>query len=157
MRCTLSLLFIAAIASAQLPLSVGLKAGYVKNSRPESEILPFKGGPYVELNLPILPTFETGLMISRYRAGTSATVYEVPILIKKRINAIAIKPFISGGVTLRRIPDLNSSYPGITIAGGVTLGLLPVKIEPELRYTRWFQSSYVPRANQTEILIGIRF
>ena len=156
MRFTL-LLFTAAIANAQLPLSVGLKAGYVKNSRPESEILPFKGGPYVELNLPILPTFETGLMMSRYRGNTSATVYEVPILVKKRINAVAIKPFISGGITLRRIPDLNESHPGVTVAIGVTPGLLPIKIEPELRYTRWFQGSFVPRANQTEILIGIRF
>lgn len=145
-------------AMAQLPISIGLKGGYVQNKQPDNEIFPLKAGPYVELSLPILPTFETGLMFERYKFGSqTATVYQVPILIKKRINAIVIKPFFSGGVTLRRIPTLNESGGGVTVAGGATIGLLPVKIEPELRFTRWIGAGYTPRSNQTEFLIGIRF
>jgi hypothetical protein len=143
---------------AQLPVSVGLKAGLVQNKQPGSEIFPLKAGPYVELNLPVLPTFETGLMFERYTLGSrSATVYQVPILVKKRINAIAIKPFFSGGITLRRIPTFDESGGGLTLAGGLSLGLLPIKIEPEIRYTRWIGADYTPRSNQTEFLIGIRF
>ncbi|MCX6609454.1 MAG: hypothetical protein NTW74_01220 [Acidobacteria bacterium] len=153
------LLFVLTLpAMAQLPISIGLKGGYVQNQQPSSEIFPLKAGPYIELNLPVLPTFETGLMFERYKLGSrTATVYQVPILVKKRINAIAIKPFFSGGITLRRIPSFNETGGGVTIAGGATIGLLPIKIEPELRYTRWIGADYAPRSNQTEFLIGIRF
>ncbi len=145
-------------ALPQLPISIGLKGGVVQNKQPNSEIFPLKAGPYVELSLPFLATFETGLMLERYKFGSrSAAVYQVPILMKKRINAIAIKPFFSGGVTLRKIPSLNETGGGITLAGGVTLGLLPIKIEPEIRYTRWVSGNYTPKSTQTEFLIGIRF
>ena len=145
-------------ALAQLPISIGLKGGYVDNKQGNSEIFPLKAGPYVELSLPFLATFETGLMFERYKSGSrSAAVYQVPILVKKRINAIAIKPFFSGGVTLRKIPSLNETGGGVTLAGGITLGLLPIKIEPEIRYTRWIGGDYTPRSSQTEFLIGIRF
>lgn len=161
MRRICFIVIFATTAFAQLPVSVGLKAGYVNNVNntiPRSEILPFKGGPYVELSLPILPTFEAGLMIERYRSGgMSTTVYQVPLLVKQRLNLIALKPFFAGGVTLRRIPEFDVSHPGLTVAAGVTLGLLPIKIEPELRYTRWFRSTLTPRSQQTEFLIGIRF
>jgi len=158
MRFILLFVVLASAAFAQLPVSVGLKAGYVNNTSPGSEILPFKGGPYLELSLPILPTFETGFMVERYRSGTnSTTVYQIPVLIKQRLNLIALKPFFAGGVTFRRIPEFDKSHPGLTVAAGVTLGLLPIKIEPELRFTRWIRSSFTPRSNQTEFLIGIRF
>jgi hypothetical protein len=158
MRSVTLLLLAATCTWAQLPLSVGLKAGYVNNKQPGSEIFPLKGGPYLELSLPLLPTFETGLMFERYNAGTlSGTVYQIPILLKKRMNFIAVKPFFSGGATIRRIPSLQSNQLGATFAGGITLGLLPIKIEPEIRYTRWLQSDYSPNNQQTEFLIGIRF
>jgi hypothetical protein len=156
---SLTLLLFAASAWAQLPVSVGLKAGYVNNSAPNREIVPFKGGPYLELSLPFLPTIETGILFERYQVSGAGgnMVYQVPVLIKKRINAVAIKPFFAGGLTFRNIPSLNASNPGLTVAGGVTLGLLPIKIEPEIRYTRWTSSDFLPRIQQTEFLIGIRF
>jgi hypothetical protein len=157
-RLTFACLLFVLPSLAQLPISIGLKGGYVNNTQPSSEIFPLKAGPYVELSLPVLPTFETGLMFERYKSGpVTAAVYQVPILVKKRINAVAIKPFLSGGITLRRIPSLNESGAGLTVAGGFTLGLLPIKLEPELRYTRWLGSSYTPNPQQTEVLIGIRF
>ena len=69
MRFILLFVVLASAAFAQLPVSVGLKAGYVNNTSPGSEILPFKGGPYLELSLPILPTFETGFMVGMKPAG----------------------------------------------------------------------------------------
>jgi hypothetical protein len=146
------------LASAQLPISVGVKAGYVNNSRPGAEITPFKGGPYVELNLPVLPTIESGILFERFSSGgQSATIYQVPILLKKRFNTFAIKPFFSGGTTIRRVPQVDSTHAGLTVAGGLTFSLLPIKVEPEIRYTRWFQSSLTPRSQQTEFLVGFRF
>jgi hypothetical protein len=154
-----ALLLFAVSAWAQLPVSVGLKGGYVNNRAPDREVFPLKGGPYLELSLPFLPTIETGILFERFEGfgSRSNMVYQVPVLIKKRINAVAIKPFFAAGLTFRQIPSLNSSNPGITLAGGVTLGLLPIKIEPEIRYTRWTSADFPPRIQQTEFLIGIRF
>ncbi len=153
---------LTSLASAQLPLSIGIKAGFVKNSQKignfETSIIPVKAGPYLELSLPFLPTFETGIMFEGYKAlNSTSAVYQVPILVKKRFNAIAIKPFISAGATIRMLPALHEKSGGLTLAGGITIGLLPIKIEPELRYTRWIQSSFTPRSQQTELLVGIRF
>lgn len=152
------MLMVASAAFAQLPISVGVKAGYVSNSRGNSEILPFKGGPFLELNLPVIPTIETGLMLERYSInGNGSTVYQVPVLLKKRVNSLAIKPFASAGITFRRVPEYDHSTAGLTVAGGLTLSVLPIKIEPELRYTKWFSAAHSPRSFQTEFLIGFRF
>jgi len=153
------LLSLSGLAFAQLlPVSVGIKAGYVNNRQTATEIWPFKAGPYVELSLPFLPIFETGVLFERYRAGSQTlTVYQVPVLVKKRFNAVAIKPFLSGGATVRMIPSRDERSTGVTVAAGVTVGLLPIKIEPEIRFTRWIQSGFTPKSQQTEVLVGIRF
>ena len=87
----------------------------------------------------------------------TSAVYQVPILLKKRFNAIAVKPFLSAGGTIRMLPALHEKSGGLTVAAGLTIGLLPIKIEPELRYTRWIQSTFSPRSQQAEFLVGIRF
>ena len=155
------LLFVG-LASAQLPVSIGIKAGFVKNSTEilgiKTSIIPVKAGPYIELSLPFLPIIETGIMFEGYKAfNSTSAVYQVPILLKKRFNAIAIKPFLSAGGTIRILPALHEKSGGLTVAAGVTFGLLPIKIEPEIRYTRWIQSAFSPRSQQTEFLVGIRF
>ncbi len=145
-------------AMAQLPVSVGLKGGLVYSNLTNGELFALKAGPYLELSLPILPTIETGLMFERYKFGSrTEAVYQVPVLLKKRMNAIAIKPFISLGATFRGIPTINANGGGITIAGGATLGLLPVKIEPEIRFTRWIGDNHGLRQQQAEFLVGFRF
>ncbi len=152
------LLFVSAGLFAQGPLSFGLKGGIVRNSAPGSEIFPLKGGPFVELKLPFLPRIESGLMLERFEAGpVSATVYQVPVLLKKRMSSVAVQPFLSGGMTYRRIPRFDRSHAGLTVAGGLSFNLLLLKIEPEFRYTRWIRESFSPRPQQTEFLIGIRF
>ncbi|MFN8686039.1 MAG: hypothetical protein ACK6DZ_18645 [Acidobacteriota bacterium] len=158
MRCAGWILLLAGGAWGQLPISFGVKAGYVGNAQPGSRIFPFKGGAYVEVKVPKLPRLEGGLMLERYETGGRAlTVYQIPLLLKKRFGLAPAQPFLSGGVTLRRVPAFGENYPGLTVAAGLTLGLLPVKIEPELRLTRWLQSNYSPRGQQAELLIGFRF
>ena len=152
----------ASFASAQLPVSIGIKAGFVKNSNEilgiKTSIIPVKAGPYLELSLPFLPIIETGIMFEGFKAfNRTSAVYQVPILLKKRFNAIAVKPFLSAGGTIRMLPALNEKSGGLTVAAGLTIGLLPIKIEPELRYTRWIQSTFSPRSQQAEFLVGIRF
>jgi hypothetical protein len=158
MRSIGLLLVCAGFAWGQLPVSVGIKAGYVENAQPGSRVFPFKGGAYVELKVPKLPRLESGLMVERYEmGGRGMAVYQIPLLLKKRFGLAPVQPFLSGGVTLRQVPAFGENYPGLTAAAGVTLGMLPVKIEPELRLTRWLQSNYSPRGQQLELLIGFRF
>lgn len=149
-------------AYGQLPVSIGVKAGGVWNELTvgslQSRIFPLKAGPYVEVSLPFLPTIETGLMFERFTAlGEAHAVYQVPVLVKKRFNAVAVKPFLAGGATIRIVPGRSEKSGGATVAAGVTIGLLPVKIEPEFRYTRWVGTTSVPRAGQVEFLVGLRF
>ncbi len=156
------LLFVAATLQAQLPISIGVKGGGVLNQisvpRTVNEIFPLKGGPYLELSLPFLPIIESGVMFENYNSPSgSLLVYQVPLLLKKRFNAIAIKPFVAGGATLRMVPSRNEQSGGATFALGFTVGLLPIKIEPELRYTHWFNTVETPRPQQIEFLVGIRF
>lgn len=158
MRAVALVLFCALAGRAELPVTFGVKAGVVRNEQPGSRIVPVKGGAYAEVKLPKLPRIETGLMLERYETGSrGVAVYQVPVLLKKRFSGVAVRPFLSGGVTLRRLPAFEENYPGLTVAGGLTLGLLPVKLEPEVRFTRWLQSNYTPQSQQVEFLVGIRF
>jgi hypothetical protein len=152
------LLLAATSLLAQSPLSFGLKGGIVRNSRPGAEIFPLKGGPFVELKLPLLPRIETGVLFERYQSQPfDAGIYQAPVLLKKRFGGLGFHPFISGGATFRGIPRINRNHAGITFAGGLSFALLPLKIEPEVRYTRWLNPSLSPQPSQTELLIGFRF
>ena len=119
------LLFLAATLEAQLPISIGIKAGGVLNQisvpRTLNEIFPLKGGPYIELSLPFLPIIESGVMFENYNSPSgSLLVYQVPLLVKKRFNAIAIKPFVAGGATVRMVPARKEQSGGATFAAGFT-------------------------------------
>ncbi len=153
---------LSGVAYGQLPVSFGVKAGGVWNELTsgslQSRIFPLKAGPYVEVSLPFLPTIETGVMFERFTGlGVANAVYQVPVLVKKRFNAVAVKPFLAGGATFRMVPGRSEKSGGATVAAGLTVGLLPVKIEPEFRYTRWVNTSAVPRSGQVEFLVGLRF
>ncbi|WP_031496921.1 hypothetical protein [Bryobacter aggregatus] len=153
---------LAPLCFGQLPLSLGLKGGFVNNEKEipgrDNRIFPFKIGPYLELKLPFLPTIESGFMFERFNSPTgSVSVYQVPILVKKRFNAIAIQPFLSGGATIRMVPARDERTGGITVAAGLTPRFLPLKLEPEFRYTHWINTANTPRDSQVEFLIGLRF
>ncbi|GAB4360008.1 MAG: hypothetical protein OHK0021_04150 [Bryobacter sp.] len=140
--------------AAQSPLSFGLKAGYVRSAEADP---PFTGGAYLELAIPFLASFETGVLFKRYDFGPEAKgATEIPILLKKRIGPFPVKPFLSTGATLHKQSG-RDWRTGFTIGGGVTISALLIKLEPELRFNRYGQGVLPGGRNQTEVLVGFRF
>lgn len=152
---------------AQLPFGVGLKGGFADtdafSSFPGNRLSPrFTIGPYAEINVPFLISVESGVMIKRFQYGLlggrleKGTIYDVPVLLKKKIGPFPVKPFLSGGITMRKASNIDWK-PGLTLATGISVNALLIKVEPEVRYTR-FGSGGVPIGrNQVELLVGVRF
>lgn len=173
------LLFVCSIAQAQLPIHLGIKAGGVWNRQTISpstiaKIVPATIGGYAEIDLPLIPVIETGIFFKRYQLDSPtptnqlrANALELPILLKKRFTPLPVQPFLAAGGTLRWVPtvrnnglDLNinaQSGFGLTAAAGVSFKVLLLRVEPELRLTRWLRGAYLPRQNQAEFLVGVRF
>lgn len=152
MRVLILAALLAQLGLAQLPFGFGLKGGAV---RAEGASPAITGGPYLELKIPFLISVESGVLFKRFDyAGRSQTAYEIPILLKKRIGPFPVQPFLSGGATIRNAQRTDT---GFTVGAGVTFNALLIKVEPELRYTR-YPGGTLPRSqNQTEILVGFRF
>jgi hypothetical protein len=145
--------------AAQSPLSVGVKGGLV---RMDAASPPVTAGPYLELRIPGFASVESGLLLKGYDFGPlnggfeNRGAVEVPVLLKKRIGPFPVQPFLSTGATLHKQRE-RDWRTGFTLGGGVTFNALLVKIEPELRWSR-YGSNVLPRGrNQTELLVGIRF
>jgi hypothetical protein len=89
-----------------------------------------------------------------------ANSWEFPILLKYKLPAPVIKPFVEGGVAPRRLTgtvtdsvesfspvtspltsltstSLARSDTGVVIGGGVQISLGRLRISPEARYTHW--------------------
>ncbi len=148
------LLFWTLPLAAQLPFGFGLKGGAV---RTDDASPPLTIGPYAEFKIPFIASIESGLLLKRYRfpTGTRA-VYEIPILLKKRIGPFPVQPFLSVGATLRKVSS-SDFKSGFSAAGGLTFNALLVKVEPEFRYSRFPEGSLPVGRNQVEILFGLRF
>ena len=164
---------------AQFPIHVGVKAGGVWNPQEItalriSKVLPASIGGYAEVDLPFLPIIETGIFWKRYQLDTSIPGFgsrthaiEVPILVKKRFLPLPVQPFLAAGTTLRWVPSIRTngldvnltadSGFGLTAAAGISIRALFIRIEPEFRVTRWLRGTYLPRNNQVEFLVGVRF
>ena len=142
-------------------------------------------GPMIELRLPMHLSVEFDalyrplhLTVSNFIAsgtGTTITVngtansWEFPILGKYHFLGGPIKPYIEAGPSFRSVrqfalgtPQLSSA--GFTAGGGIEVGVLKLKVAPELRYTRWAGDSNssafgvpVSNVNQAEFLVGISF
>lgn len=152
MRFLLMAALLAPMGMAQLPFGFGFKGGAVRAQGASPAIT---GGPYLEVKIPFLISVESGVLFKRYDyAGRSQTAYEIPILLKKRIGPFPIQPFLSGGATIRNAQRTDT---GFTVGAGVTFNALLIKVEPEVRYTR-YPGGTLPRSqNQTELLVGFRF
>jgi hypothetical protein len=188
-------LFHAAIpASAQPKLvEIGFKVGTPLNDlvdAPENKTAPLSVGGVIELNLPVGFAIEGNALYKRlgYRA-TDATFpgiriydtrfnsWEFPILLKSYPlgrNPV-IQPFLSAGVNFRTTGgefiglggDQRVTNTGLVLGAGLRNGPGRIKIAPELRYTRWNDSTRVLagftdlsarlNANQLEVLVGITF
>ena len=114
--------------------------------------------------------------------GERANAWEIPMLLKRRFTHGRFAPYASAGAALRTIGDVHfdalTSYEfpgfmaerqqftqasgeplavGIVAAGGVSIKILPVRIEPEVRYTHWTSQRFLAGTEQVEVLVGVTF
>ena len=119
---------------------------------------------------------------------TTASTWQFPVLLKYRFSANTVRPFVSGGVAAYRIGGVKQAGELITqlpseirtainragnsfvngggvVGGGVEFKAGPLRIAPEIRFTRWVIGKSVGtndvsvRLNQsrTQLLVGIGF
>ena len=201
-----SILLMAASTVLGQGISFGVKGGVpltdalhvLDRSRYLSDKAPYVIGPVVELRLFAGLSAEANLLYRRveYTSTTQATpqvvsrttgrVFEVPVLAKYRVPGELFRPFVSAGLSYRRLasfeqrlttggisgtvqvsepPELtNRSTSGATVGGGLEVSLPLVRVSAELRYTRWGSSSFrsalsglASQLNQADFLLGILF
>ncbi len=195
-----SILLMAASTVLGQGISFGVKGGVpltdalhvLDRSRYLSDKAPYVIGPVVELRLFAGLSAEANLLYRRveYTSTTQATpqvvgrttgrVFEVPVLAKYRVPGELFRPFVSAGLSYRRLahfeqrlttggisepPELtNRSTSGATVGGGLEASLPLVRVSAELRYTRWGSSSFrsalsglASQLNQADFLLGILF
>ena len=120
---------------------------------------------------------------------TVANSWEFPVLVKYEILPGPVRPFVDAGasfrhlsgvrqiretiagatldrVELNRFPEFNKRNDiGFTFGGGVAFKIGPVRIAPELRYTRWGGENFRDpvnallrtNRNQGDFLLGFTF
>jgi hypothetical protein len=119
------------------------------------------------------------------RSATRANSWQFPLLLKKEISLGRVRPFAEVGYGLRHVTGtshiVNIVFPafitdrtinspelvhtwvnGFVVGGGLAFQSGPLKLSPEVRYTRWadpnFQSvnrSFESNLNQADFLLGI--
>jgi hypothetical protein len=99
--------------------------------------------------------------------STDVHTLEVPILAKYHfLHAPLINPYIEAGPMFRAVgeTDAHLSKAGFAMGVGVDLKLVLLRIEPEIRYSRWGSDgtfgSFPPlpsNLNQAVFLIGLSF
>ncbi|MBI4478985.1 MAG: hypothetical protein HY651_03080 [Acidobacteria bacterium] len=110
----------------------------------------------------------------------SANNWEFPIMLKYLWQRDTTKPFVTAGGSIRRINSFEAkleqfiAFPspggvsqstidegltqgGWVVGGGVRFDKGPLKISPEIRYTRWTSERFLPTRNQVEFLLGVMF
>jgi hypothetical protein len=138
--------------------------------------------------------FNTDILGDQFRSRDRSNSWEFPILVKYRIPGKIARPYVSGGYAIRAIsgsgtaegiccfsasPSAPSTVArtvttystnydvshGVVVGGGVELKAGPLRVSPEIRYTRWNNSALSTSGshgffaesaqNQAEILLGI--
>jgi hypothetical protein len=111
-------------------------------------------------------------------ADEHANSWEFPLLLKYRLPAPLVKPFLEGGYAPRVINGsihsyangltVGTDYPvshGVVIGAGAQFGIGRLRLSPEVRYTLWNNSpvlvvfadgpTFKSAENQVDILLGI--
>ena len=139
-------------------------------------------GPTVEIRLPFGFGVEADFLYKRTSIELvqdpsgettteqkSATSLEFPLLGKYRLPGDEVRPYVAAGVSFRHLSDLKAfvtgadpASRGFVMAGGIQFKLGPVRLSPELRWTRWGSGSGETgvlkyNRNQAEFLVGITF
>jgi hypothetical protein len=185
--------FLLTLSAFSQPISFGIRAGvpftdayeattttsgseFVKTFSDSKEYVI---GPMVELHLPLGFSVEADALYHplslAQQIGTGTTVFnnptiihswEFPILAKYRfLHLPLVKPYVEGGPSFRAISASYFSNSGITLGAGVELKIARIRIEPELRYTRWGADAAAQIANgsppsninQAQFLVGLTF
>jgi len=155
---------------------------YLKNSS------LFTIGPTLQLNLPagfrveidalyrpVAYQIATSSAVATATENVSASQWRFPVLLAYHIGKYPlVKPYAEAGLSfdhlnnLQQAASLLASQPGAivkTTDAGLVLGFgadikVPfLKISPEIRYTRQFNSEFegISELNQIEFLVGIRY
>jgi hypothetical protein len=192
---TFALVFFIGFSVAAQPISFGVRGGvpltdaysamtmtsgseFVKTFSQSKEYMV---GAMVELRFPFGFSVEADALYHplnlTQEISTSAGVFsnsvtlhswEFPILAKYRFLPVPpLKPYIEAGPSFRAKSTAASylSSSGITVGGGIQLGVANLRIEPELRYTHWGADSmaaivngFAPsNVNQVQVSVGLAF
>jgi len=183
----LFLLLLAAASAFSQPFSFGLRGGLPMTdflSTAQSGHFSFASntnryivGPTAELKLPFGFGLEadvlyrhfsytgsgsiSGITTTILNTNTTSSAWEFPLLVKYRLPAKIVHPYVDGGVawdtlsgltqavtsTVASItsksstgnpPELsNSTSRGFVLGAGISVKALVIHISPEVRYTRW--------------------
>jgi len=144
-------------------------------------------GPTAELRLPFGFSVEADALYRPLSLATDTTVllfygspgptthsvtnissWEFPILGKYHfLHTPIVKPYVEAGPIFRAVGSSGSylSNEGFAMGGGVDVKLFVVRVEPEIRYSRWGGDAPAEpgffaapsNQNQAELLIGISF
>ena len=138
-------------------------------------------GAQVEVHLPLRLAMEADalyrssdyhysyqLLNSPLSVSNTVRNLEFPVLLKWYVTPGVLRPFVEGGVTYRHIYLDNGNVTtspdskGGTVGAGVLFKLGPLKIAPEVRYTRWGSTAItapgiVSSRDQSDFFLGFRF
>jgi hypothetical protein len=126
--------------------------------------------------------------LAQENSTTTASTWQFPLLLKYRFSDAALRPFLSGGVAAYRIGGVRQSGELITqlpseirsvinragnsfvngggvVGGGVEIKAGPLRLAPEIRFTRWALGKAVGTGDvslqlnqsRTQLLVGIGF
>ncbi|HTR38761.1 MAG TPA: hypothetical protein VMH80_22800 [Bryobacteraceae bacterium] len=140
-------------------------------------------GPTAELRLPLGFSVEADALYrplslvsentivsgsTTVRSATDISAWEFPILGKYHfLHTPIVKPYVEAGPIFRALGSSGSylSNSGFAMGAGVDVKVLVVRLEPEIRYSRWGGDAAAgpgfftapSNQNQAEFLIGISF
>jgi hypothetical protein len=137
-------------------------------------------GPFVEFGLPLGFSVEADFFyhplnlavdyftipLGTVHTSTDIQSWEFPMLAKYHfLHTPIVKPFVGAGPIFRSVGQAGFylSNDGFSLAGGVEIKILRVRVLPEIRYARWGQdapqnfTTYPSNRNQAEFLLGLGF
>jgi hypothetical protein len=121
---------------------------------------------YRPLNLSISNTV---IPLGTFTTSSTHNSWEFPLLAKYRFHSPLIRPFLEAGPSFRHVQPVpgagNLATTGFTAGGGVEFKFGPLRLDPEVRYTRWGSDSSAAsgefitgsNVNQAELLLGLSF
>ncbi len=112
-------------------------------------------------------SYSYAVLNSAFNIRETARNLEFPVLLKWYALPGPVRPFVEAGPTFRHVflSNGDASTPntaGGTVGAGISFKLGPLKVAPEVRYTRWGSAaitapSFVSVRNQSDFFLNFRF